>query len=114
MRNGVRVAQTGAAGSVGPAAGTEGDTFDNSLTTSATWNTGAGVNLVSYFSGPEYINQVAVGTGTSSTAYLYTYVLDGSVDGQRWYRLTTASMLRYRSEERRVGKECRSRWSPYH
>ena len=20
----------------------------------------------------------------------------------------------YRSEERRVGKECRSRWSPYH
>src|SRR3989449_10680821 len=26
---------------------------------------------------------------------------------------TTASALR-RSEERRVGKECRSRWSPYH
>ena len=26
------------------------------------------------------------------------------------------SLLRdvYRSEERRVGKECRSRWSPYH
>ena len=23
-------------------------------------------------------------------------------------------MLRIRSEERRVGKECRSRWSPYH
>ena len=23
-------------------------------------------------------------------------------------------MLRMRSEERRVGKECRSRWSPYH
>ena len=22
--------------------------------------------------------------------------------------------LNYRSEERRVGKECRSRWSPYH
>src|SRR2546426_7743122 len=22
--------------------------------------------------------------------------------------------LRWRSEERRVGKECRSRWSPYH
>ena len=22
--------------------------------------------------------------------------------------------LKYRSEERRVGKECRSRWSPYH
>ena len=24
------------------------------------------------------------------------------------------SAHRYRSEERRVGKECRSRWSPYH
>src|SRR5256886_13577748 len=24
------------------------------------------------------------------------------------------SMIRDRSEERRVGKECRSRWSPYH
>ena len=22
--------------------------------------------------------------------------------------------IKYRSEERRVGKECRSRWSPYH
>ena len=26
----------------------------------------------------------------------------------------TAEQLRTRSEERRVGKECRSRWSPYH
>ena len=25
-----------------------------------------------------------------------------------------ASIVLYRSEERRVGKECRSRWSPYH
>ena len=24
------------------------------------------------------------------------------------------SLLKDRSEERRVGKECRSRWSPYH
>ena len=24
------------------------------------------------------------------------------------------SVTRFRSEERRVGKECRSRWSPYH
>ena len=27
---------------------------------------------------------------------------------------TTFSFLLTRSEERRVGKECRSRWSPYH
>ena len=25
-----------------------------------------------------------------------------------------ARIIRSRSEERRVGKECRSRWSPYH
>ena len=25
-----------------------------------------------------------------------------------------ADLFTYRSEERRVGKECRSRWSPYH
>ena len=25
-----------------------------------------------------------------------------------------ANIIMYRSEERRVGKECRSRWSPYH
>src|SRR3989442_10615682 len=29
------------------------------------------------------------------------------------YRLYTLAIV-YRSEERRVGKECRSRWSPYH
>src|SRR3712207_9385234 len=26
----------------------------------------------------------------------------------------TARVIVFRSEERRVGKECRSRWSPYH
>ena len=28
--------------------------------------------------------------------------------------LDTDTAVRERSEERRVGKECRSRWSPYH
>src|SRR2546427_2217126 len=32
-------------------------------------------------------------------------------DISAWQRRT---FLGYRSEERRVGKECRSRWSPYH
>ena len=27
---------------------------------------------------------------------------------------STSLILQLRSEERRVGKECRSRWSPYH
>ena len=39
--------------------------------------------------------------------------------GKRWYgdKLKKAYdevEKAYRSEERRVGKECRSRWSPYH
>ena len=29
-------------------------------------------------------------------------------------RKADAEMVEIRSEERRVGKECRSRWSPYH
>ena len=41
--------------------------------------------------------------------------IDGSLD---YYRalLRTIQRERFidRSEERRVGKECRSRWSPYH
>ena len=33
--------------------------------------------------------------------------------GQSWWGMSPAAMIQ-RSEERRVGKECRSRWSPYH
>src|ERR1035441_62482 len=32
----------------------------------------------------------------------------------RAYMKDKATMEQYRSEERRVGKECRSRWSPFH
>ena len=30
------------------------------------------------------------------------------------WTITKLSSFGFRSEERRVGKECRSRWSPYH
>src|SRR2546430_15980405 len=36
---------------------------------------------------------------------------EASPDGHNW---ATAAFSTDRSEERRVGKECRSRWSPYH
>ena len=36
------------------------------------------------------------------------------LDVKRIINEPTAAALSYRSEERRVGKECRSRWSPYH
>ena len=36
------------------------------------------------------------------------------VEGGKPVVITNAEGERTRSEERRVGKECRSRWSPYH
>src|SRR5256885_203069 len=38
----------------------------------------------------------------------------GAVSTRDCRHETTAHAERCRSEERRVGKECRSRWSPYH
>src|SRR3712207_9356017 len=38
----------------------------------------------------------------------------GSVVAKILVNLAIAALLFWRSEERRVGKECRSRWSPYH
>ena len=37
-----------------------------------------------------------------------------SFKGQKVSLKTHYPLLTFRSEERRVGKECRSRWSPYH
>src|SRR3712207_6976351 len=55
----------------------------------------------------------------SATKYLsgHSDVLMGAAvtaDDALAGRLRTHRTLRGRSEERRVGKECRSRWSPYH
>ena len=36
------------------------------------------------------------------------------IEPYRYFREFYGSIGRKRSEERRVGKECRSRWSPYH
>ena len=33
---------------------------------------------------------------------------------EEWQEETGVELIAVRSEERRVGKECRSRWSPYH
>ena len=39
---------------------------------------------------------------------------DPLIDRQHPHDLLMEAAATYRSEERRVGKECRSRWSPYH
>ena len=54
-------------------------------------------------------------------SYVYTYVTDygeesapSSPGPVSWWKTPRRASYRSRSEERRVGKECRSRWSPYH
>ena len=37
-----------------------------------------------------------------------------TLDGQDYSKNVDMAAVEGRSEERRVGKECRSRWSPYH
>ena len=49
----------------------------------------------------------------SPKAFIHTYGCQGNVsDSERIMGMLKE--MGYRSEERRVGKECRSRWSPYH
>ena len=40
--------------------------------------------------------------------------MDGNTAAAHISYMFTEVTAIYRSEERRVGKECRSRWSPYH
>ena len=48
-------------------------------------------------------------TGTGKTAAFVLPILDKLTNTNHNNKVNTI-----RSEERRVGKECRSRWSPYH
>src|SRR5260370_25877376 len=51
------------------------------------------------------------GTGKTSSAHILVRALYGLNFRDRTLELNASDE---RSEERRVGKECRSRWSPYH
>ena len=42
------------------------------------------------------------------------HVNSSYVNGDMFFKFGLAAGKYFRSEERRVGKECRSRWSPYH
>ena len=46
---------------------------------------------------------------------LYRHVIEGlKLVAHRGESIASIGIDTWRSEERRVGKECRSRWSPYH
>ena len=52
--------------------------------------------------------------GTSSTT---STAAPSQADANKVYNIGICQLVQHealRSEERRVGKECRSRWSPYH
>ena len=63
---------------------------------------------------PEYLRQKALQDAYLARKNKKTDFYNGIYD--RWENpvLTRESIPLSRSEERRVGKECRSRWSPYH
>ena len=60
----------------------------------------------------EWLRPVFAEYGTS-LGYDQGVIRHGRYNAEQHGRMTSNS-LELRSEERRVGKECRSRWSPYH
>src|SRR3712207_588744 len=74
---------------------------------------------------PTYLVGAPVPTGAGSAEQIelyYAFPLDQEAESLSLFRSTvvisgialTLFVVGIRSEERRVGKECRSRWSPYH
>src|SRR3712207_9334497 len=60
----------------------------------------------------------AAGAGTLSDPQVNVGVFPQGMQHVNVKQIATVSVMQmfpwFRSEERRVGKECRSRWSPYH
>src|SRR6266498_3839370 len=55
-----------------------------------------------------------IGVRAEGRDYVYTFDRYGFDKTQHDIAWQGGVTLSFRSEERRVGKECRSRWSPYH
>ena len=78
------------------------------------WNEKKGCNVVTSekgkrtcrFRGSARLAAMAILGLTVITSGVNTVSAEGAT--------TTVGTIEVRSEERRVGKECRSRWSPYH
>src|SRR2546426_7180693 len=93
--------------------------FGQAVSLSGTWmqTVAQGWLVLQLTDSPFYVGLVSsVGSLGVLLLTLYAGVVADRVDKRRTVVLTqTLQMLEaFRSEERRVGKECRSRWSPYH
>ena len=60
------------------------------------------------------VDQLFIAPGNAGTALVGTNVNIKADDFSAIKEFALANHIGMRSEERRVGKECRSRWSPYH
>ena len=69
--------------------------------------TGAGIASISASTGASDNTSQNINTGLNSFSYADFVLLSSTIS----YAIAEEVS---RSEERRVGKECRSRWSPYH
>src|SRR2546422_11664690 len=83
------------------------------------WITKGGQDPLAYFARwPGRIPMVHVKDSAGPPDHRMTDVGAGSIDWKRIFARRDQAGIRHafveRSEERRVGKECRSRWSPYH
>src|SRR3989449_11424694 len=85
---------------------------------------GAFGHIASPGGGPRagYFPNVVLWTHENKTVQFYDDLIRGKIVLINFMYATckglcprqTANLMQVRSEERRVGKECRSRWSPYH
>ena len=79
------------------------------------------IGLLSVISGLTLTGEKITGKATSQATNVSIFVLPSIPilfivsPENKTYLSNKSILLKYsRSEERRVGKECRSRWSPYH
>src|SRR3989337_1543032 len=75
----------------------------------------ARISISFFFQAEDGIRDATV-TGVQTLLFRSRYLPGGRTDDVRHRRRVLRGPCRGdpRSEERRVGKECRSRWSPYH
>ena len=79
-------------------------------------------NLLTSFAGESqarmrytYFASAAKKEGYEQISAIFTETADQEKEhAKRMFKFLEGGMVEIRSEERRVGKECRSRWSPYH
>ena len=77
-------------------------------------NPHADADYVVRFTAPEFTTLCPITGQPDFAHFVIDYVPARELLESKSLKLYLASFRNYRSEERRVGKECRSRWSPYH